>query len=70
MRETTPVSLPLNLMPGRPEAPGAANDEGGKACVGMAAGGGMAMAGVMVGVGGALDAGLGVSTTHILHPDQ
>ena len=69
VRETTPVSLPLILIPGYAEIPGGENaavEKTGDAEGSAAPGGGTATAGVIVGVGGALFAGLGVSTIHIL----
>jgi hypothetical protein len=69
VRETSPVSLPLSLPP--VSAPRAAAEGGvGKGWAAIEGDedkrGGTIAVGVMVGVGGVLEAGLGVSTTHIL----
>ena len=70
VRDTTPTSLPLRFAPGRALAvrvggPVRGNDDG-EGRGGMTEGGGTATAGEIVGVGGAVVAGLGVSTIHIL----
>lgn len=67
--DTTPISRPLRFAPGIEPVLMEAGPERGNDEVGLELvkdGGGTAIAWGIVGVGGALDAGLGESTTHIL----
>jgi hypothetical protein len=70
VRDTTPTNRPLRCAPGNALAVRVAGIVmecvGGEGRGDTTEGGGTAMVGAMVGVGGAVDAGLGVSTTHIL----